>query len=108
MQVIYFMNGKAWLVLGALLGAGAVVSGAYHAHGLEKKLESVDAEERAKRLDHGSVAVRYHMYHSLGMLAVGMLALQFPARIFHVGATFWCGGLLCFCGSLYISSFQGI
>ena len=50
------MDGKWWMVLGALLGLSAVAFGAFGAHGLESKLSdgSLDQAAQTKLLDNCS------------------------------------------------------
>ena len=66
---------KAWIIVAALLGAGAVAIGAYHAHGLEKSLakRGLDAAEVAKQMHNADVAVKYQMYHALAIFGIGSL-----------------------------------
>ncbi|MDG4597649.1 MAG: DUF423 domain-containing protein [Candidatus Contendobacter sp.] len=93
---------KIFLVLGGVGMLLAVTLGAFGAHVLKKTLtpEFMAVYE---------TAVNYHVYHALGLLAVGLLALQLPDS----GALRWAGilmaaGLLLFSGSLYALSLSGI
>ena len=88
--------------LAALLAAIAVGLGAYSAHGLAKHLETSGHEANlAQRLEWFETAVRYHMYHALGLLLVGVLvsregshsALRFAATAFVVGIVLFSGSL---------------
>ena len=49
---------------GAILAALGIAAGAFGAHGLKGKVEPKDLETF-------EIAVRYQMYHALGLLAVG-------------------------------------
>ena len=62
------MKPHAWLVCGALLAALSVTMGAFGAHGLKEYLEA------AKRVDTFETAARYHMYHAIALVLVGLLA----------------------------------
>ena len=52
---------KTWLIIGACLAGFSVLFGAFGAHGLKTRLSSED-------LEIFETAVRYQMYHSLGIL----------------------------------------
>ncbi len=91
-----------WIVpLAALLAAAAVGLGAYSAHGLEKRLESLGYH--AERLDWFETGVQYHMYHALGLLLVGVLARREGASAaLHFAAVAFVVGIVLFSGSLYV------
>lgn len=57
---------RNWLMLGAINGGLAVAAGAFAAHGLKPRL----APEMLAVFE---TAARYHMYHALALLAVGLL-----------------------------------
>ncbi|GAB2997217.1 DUF423 domain-containing protein [uncultured Cyclobacterium sp.] len=81
----------------AVFGALAVIFGAFGAHALEEMLVSTG------RLDTYETAVSYHFYHSLALLMVGILSLQFPdKKRINYSALFFIAGILIFSGSLYI------
>ena len=49
--------------------------GAYGAHGLEKRVLALGYEaDLAKRLDWFETGVKYHFYHALGLMLVGLIA----------------------------------
>lgn len=80
---------------GALLAAAAVALGAFGAHGLTEVLT-------VERLATFETAVRYQMFHALGLLAVAALghgALR--------AAPWLLAGSLVFSGSLYLLVFSG-
>jgi len=62
-----------FLVLAGVNGFIAVSLGAFAAHGLKSMLGP-------DLLATFQTGVQYHMYHSLALLAVGILVLQFPAQ----------------------------
>ncbi|MGD8360129.1 MAG: DUF423 domain-containing protein [Gemmatimonadota bacterium] len=79
---------------GALFGLLAVALGAFGAHGLRGRLSPGD-------LAIFEVAVRYQMYHALGLVLVAVLAALAPGfRGRGVGWAFTLGVLI-FSGSLY-------
>ncbi|QPC47768.1 DUF423 domain-containing protein [Mangrovibacillus cuniculi] len=59
---------KLLLLFGAINGFLAVALGAFGAHGLEGRVPE-------KYLATWNTGVQYHMYHALGMLTVGGLAM---------------------------------
>ena len=87
------MNQKSILIIAAISGAIAVGIGAFGAHGLKGMLAANG------RLDVFETAVRYHFYHTLALLATGILIAQFPGL--RVSAWLFLIGILIFSGSLY-------
>lgn len=91
-----------FLRMAGVLGALAVILGAFGAHGLRDKL----APEMLAVFE---VGVRYHMYHALALLAVSLA----PASLWSSPATVaaawsWVGGIVVFSGSLYVLTLSGI
>ena len=114
-----------WLICGAVLGGLGVVTGAFGAHGLEKKLTSDreaaiadstsgealrgDAALAVPRLlSSYEVAVRYQMYHALALLLVGVLARLSPQTAWTVAGALLLAGVLVFSGSLYALVFTRV
>jgi uncharacterized membrane protein YgdD (TMEM256/DUF423 family) len=92
---------RFFLVAGALSAAVAVMLGAFGAHGLRGRLP-------ADLLAIYQTACQYHVYHALGLLVVGLLALQAPTN----GALRGSGwlmllGTVLFSGSLYLLAITG-
>jgi uncharacterized membrane protein YgdD (TMEM256/DUF423 family) len=86
----------------AILGFLSVGIGAFGAHGLAATLESLGRAETFE------TAVKYQFYHSLAILAVGILQLKFPQnRILGWASAIFLAGILIFSGSLYILSLTG-
>lgn len=95
---------KWFLATGALLAFLSVAFGAFGAHILKNHL-SADA------LSVFETGVQYQMYHSLGLILIGLLALT----VLHesAGLLGWAGGLMAlgivlFSGSLYVLSISGV
>lgn len=87
---------KFFLLLGSLSSMLAVMIGAFGAHGLKKILE-----ENAK-IEVFTRASQYHFYHSLGLLALGLLAFKLPeAMMLKSSAWAMVVGIVLFSGSLY-------
>ncbi|TMN22044.1 DUF423 domain-containing protein [Lentibacillus cibarius] len=92
---------KAFLALGAINGFLAVALGAFGAHGLEGKLTE-------KALGTWEKAVNYQMFHTMALLAVGLLLAKWQN-----GGLIWAGwmfliGIILFSGTLYIYSVTGV
>ncbi|GGK81608.1 DUF423 domain-containing protein [Rufibacter glacialis] len=97
------MTVKTILILGALLSGIGVMIGAFGAHGLAKLLTETG------RTDTFETAVKYQMYHALGLLLVGVLMTQFPSATgLSVSGICFLLGILIFSGSLYILCLTGI
>ncbi len=90
MKNLFFAFGSGFSLL-------SVVFGAFGAHALEEKLSP-------KMLDTFEVAVRYQMYHGLGLIIVAWALSQWQNSL--TTAAGWCfiAGILIFSGSLYILS----
>ena len=103
------MNYRSILFVAATLGALAVILGAFGAHGLESSIKEwgLSAEDQAKRLHNWEVGVRYHMYHALALLAVGLLARQAPRKLLSWSAALFVIGVLLFSGCLYLWVLSG-
>lgn len=86
-----------------MLAAAAVALGAYGAHGLEKKLVAIGYEaELTKRLDWFETGVKYHLYHTLGMMLVALIAeRRETVRLLKVVPALFFAGIVLFSGSLY-------
>ncbi len=92
---------RFFLTAGALSAALAVMLGAFGAHALRGRLP-------ADLLAIYRTASQYHVYHALGLLAVGLLTLHLPTS----GALRWSGwlmllGTVLFSGSLYVLAVTG-
>jgi uncharacterized membrane protein YgdD (TMEM256/DUF423 family) len=93
---------KTFLTIAAICGMFAVLIGAFGAHGLKHRLS-------VELMGVYQTAVQYHFYHSLALLAVGLLLLQYPDAL----ALQWSGwlmfaGVIIFSGSLYVMALTGI
>mgnify|MGYP001825641282 CR=1 FL=1 len=93
---------KLFITLGSLSGMLAVILGAFGAHALR---DSLDDYARGVYVS----AVQYHFYHSLALLAVGIIALSQPQTMLlrSSGLLFFLG-IVVFSGSLYVLSISGI
>jgi uncharacterized membrane protein YgdD (TMEM256/DUF423 family) len=93
---------KLFITLGACSGMLAVTLGAFGAHALRGRLD-----DYARGVY--ETAVQYHFYHSLALLAVGIIAFNHPqtALLRSSGWLFLCG-IAVFSGSLYLLSVTGL
>ena len=92
---------RNWLFIAAINGALAVALGAFAAHGLAGRLDG-------HALSIFETGARYHMYHALA-LGLAALAMQgAAARRAQWSAWFFLGGIVLFCGSLYLLALTSI
>jgi len=95
-------SAKLFLTLGAVLLAVAVGLGAFGAHALKARLG-------AELLAVYHTAVQYHFYHALGLLMVGVIAMQLPASgLVRAAGWLMLAGIALFSGSLYLLSVSGM
>ena len=85
---------KLSLISGSLFALLSIVSGAFGAHALKDHLNEYSKMIYEK-------AVMYQMFHSIGLILVGVLSNQLSANFVLVSWLFIIGILL-FSGSLYI------
>ncbi|HWB09405.1 MAG TPA: DUF423 domain-containing protein [Pirellulales bacterium] len=81
-----------------------MAAGAFGAHGLSGKLKddsSLSAEDRSRRLDWFETGARYHMYHALAVVLVGLVATRHPSIWLTVAGNCFVLGILIFSGCLY-------
>ena len=87
---------KLFLALGALNAGVAVALGAIGAHALKNRL----SPKMASVYHTGS---QYHLYHALGLMLVGLMALQLPeSMLIPWSAGLMLAGTVLFSGSLYL------
>jgi len=93
---------KLFLVLGSVNAMLAVMLGAFGAHGLKKMLPP-------DLLAVFVTGVQYHFYHALGLIAVGLIAIQLPASLqLKLSGWFMFAGIVVFSGSLYLLALTGV
>ena len=95
-------NSNQILLFAAIFGAAAVSIGAFGAHAAKPMLLAAD------RLDTFETAVKYHFYHTLALLLIGVLAKVAPHKTLSNAAFAMVLGILIFSGSLYALCFTGI
>lgn len=93
---------KTFLLIGSLNALLGVGFGAFGAHGLKGRLTP-------EMLAAYQTGVQYHLYHALGLLLIGLIALHIPSSVWIK----WAGwlvlaGIVLFSGSLYLLSLSGV
>ena len=92
---------KLFLAAGSLAALAAVVLGAFGAHALKTHLS-------AEMLAVWHTGVEYHVYHALGLLAVGLVATQLPeSALLKWSGWLMLAGIVLFSGSLYALALSG-
>lgn len=99
---MHMHSAKIFMLLGGINAMLAVILGAFGAHALKMRL-SMDLQTVYQ------TGVQYHFYHALGLLAVGVIAHQFPPSLW-IKTAGWLmfAGILLFSGSLYILSLTSL
>ncbi|HNV29708.1 MAG TPA: DUF423 domain-containing protein [Cyclobacteriaceae bacterium] len=90
------IHSRQTLLIASFSGVLAVSLGAFGAHALKALLIENG------RLDTYELAVRYHFYHTLALLAIGLLMERYNPKTLSLSALFMIIGLLLFSGSLYV------
>ena len=85
---------RSILTAAGLLLAAATACGAFGAHALQNRLAP-------DRLHVYETAVRYHFFHALGLLAIGLTIRALDSLLLRCSAVLVIAGLIVFSGSLY-------
>ena len=96
------MQKQTSLLLGAISGGLAVAIGAFGAHALKPLLMETGREATFE------LAVRYQFYHTLALLATGLLTSETSRRALRYSSLCFILGIIFFSGSLYVLCFTGI
>lgn len=94
-QIDPMLTQKQTFLISSALGFLAVALGAFGAHALKEML-TVNG-----RLDTYDLAVRYHFYHTLALLASGIMMDKFKGSGIKLSALLFLIGIVLFSGSLY-------
>ena len=89
---------KTFLQTASLLGAIAVILGAFGAHALKKLV----ADNAVTIFETG---VRYQFYHVFALALVGILFRDFPNKWMMWAGNFFLIGIVLFSGSLYVLTY---
>lgn len=92
------MNSSRTLAIAGLLLALATIFGAFGAHALKAQLSP-------DRLQVYETAVRYHFFHALGLLGIGLTLRFVDASPIRWAAVLVLIGIVLFSGSLYALTF---
>ena len=93
---------KLFLLLGSVNAMLAVILGAFGAHALKAKLDTT-------LLNVYHTSVEYHFYHALGLILIGIIAMNIPVTIWLKNAGWtMLSGIILFSGSLYLLSILNI
>ncbi len=95
---------RIFVVLGAIMAGLGVVFGAFGAHMLRSVLNQ-------EQLTVFETAVRYQMYHALGLIGIALLvdrAQQSAQRLLQASGWSFLTGITLFCGSLYALTLTGL
>ena len=84
------------MLAGAVMGALAVGIGAFGAHALKNLLQANN------RLETFETASKYHFYHALALVLVGLLFAHGAPRWLNLSGHFFIWGIVIFSGSLYV------
>jgi uncharacterized membrane protein YgdD (TMEM256/DUF423 family) len=92
------MDARKTLALAGALIALATILGAFGAHALKAHLSQ-------DKLAVYETAVRYHFFHALGLLAIGVLMRSVDGELLRWSALLVLVGIILFSGSLYLLTF---
>ncbi|HTU25401.1 MAG TPA: DUF423 domain-containing protein [Pirellulales bacterium] len=88
------MTGRMWMVCGAVLAAVGVGLGAIGAHALKERLA-------ADQLVTYETGVRYHLYHALALVVVGLILERYASPLLQAAAIAILVGIVLFSGGIY-------
>jgi len=92
---------KTFLVAGAAAALLAVALGAFGAHALKERLPP-------EMLAVWRTGIEYHVFHALGLLAVGVAAIHLPdSALLRWSGWLMLAGIVLFSGSLYALALTG-
>ncbi len=95
-------SARIFMMTGIISSGCAVGFGAFGAHALKQTLS-------AYSLQIFQTAVNYQMWHSIGLILIGLsLNLILPSRLLNISAWFMLGGIILFSGSLFALSISGL
>ena len=96
---------RIFVVLSGLLGFSAVALGAFGAHGLRSRLESLP--DGVKRLEWWNTAAHYHLTHALALGLAAWLIHRGAGASATVAGWSFVAGVALFSGSLYLMTITG-
>jgi uncharacterized membrane protein YgdD (TMEM256/DUF423 family) len=104
--VIYIMDGRSWIIVGAVLAAMAVLAGAFGAHDLKQQVKA--GRLTADRLEVFDTAARNQMTHAIGLILVGLAChAAGSSTATQIAGSAFLLGIALFCGWLYANALGG-
>jgi uncharacterized membrane protein YgdD (TMEM256/DUF423 family) len=92
---------KTFLVAGGVASLLAVALGAFGAHALRNRISP-------EMLAVWHTGIEYHVFHALGLLAVGIVAIHLPdSTLLRWSGWAMFAGMVLFSGSLYVLALSG-
>jgi len=98
--LIITKQSRCFIAVAALLGATAVIFGAYASHGLSNWATSTQVSQV-------QLAAQYQLFHAITLLLVALLNSVYKGRLITISLYCFIFGTLCFSGSLYFLVFMG-
>lgn len=89
---------RRFIQYAAILGALSVALGAFGTHTLKKYAD-------ADILTVFETGIRYQFFHTLALLAVGILYRRMPGKVMEWSGILFISGIVLFSGSLYLMTF---
>ena len=96
---------RIFIILSGVLGFSAVALGAFGAHGMRSRLESLP--DGMKRLEWWNTAAHYHLTHALALGFVAWLAHRGASTSATLAGWSFVAGVVLFSGSLYLMAITG-
>lgn len=95
-------HAKLFLALGSLSAMLVVVLGAFGAHALRARIP-------AELMASYQTGALYHLFHALGLVAIGLIAAHLPASgLVRAAGWLMLAGTVLFSGSLYVLAATGV
>ena len=91
---------RCFISIAALLGATAVMFGAYASHGLSTWANTAQVSQV-------QVAAQYQLFHAITLIVISLLSSMFTSRLLTISLYCFTLGTVCFSGSLYYLVFLG-
>ncbi|MDH5517867.1 MAG: DUF423 domain-containing protein [Gammaproteobacteria bacterium] len=99
--MIFSQTSRNLIMLGSLGGLLSIVLGAFGAHAVKAWLAT-------DLMAVYQTAVSYQMYHSLGLILIGLIYHHHQSRLIKSAGWLMLSGMIIFSGSLYLLSLAGI
>jgi uncharacterized membrane protein YgdD (TMEM256/DUF423 family) len=96
-----WFSAEVSLRVAAIMGAFAVIAGAFGGHALDRLLSPSDMAVY-------QTAVKYHFWHTLALLALGFGQIRHDNVWLQRSASLFALGIVLFCGSLYLLALSGV